>query len=129
MGLQCCCCWGCLGMACGWKGNVMVKREKTEGERRWRGGGGGSKRKEKGRGASSPLKRAAFRARVFFLYFFLVFQNCFPFFLCVLKATIYRQNVVWASKLVPQLFFLDFCCFSLFLDFSETLSKHESKIG
>lgn len=24
MGLQCCCCWGCLGMAGGWKINVMV---------------------------------------------------------------------------------------------------------
>ena len=26
--------------------------------------------------------------------------------LCVLNATIYRQNVAWASKLVPQLLFL-----------------------
>jgi hypothetical protein len=26
-------------------------------------------------------------------------------------------------------YFLDFQCFSLFLDFSENLSKHESKIG
>jgi hypothetical protein len=28
-----------------------------------------------------------------------------------------------------KVFFLDFRCFSLFLDFSENLSKHGSKIG
>jgi hypothetical protein len=37
-----------------------------------------------------------------------MFQNCPPLFLCVLKATIYRQNVAWASKLVPQLLLLFF---------------------
>jgi len=40
-----------------------------------------------------------------FFFFFLMFQN-YPPTLCVLKATIYRQNVAWTSKLVPQLFFL-----------------------
>jgi hypothetical protein len=34
----------------------------------------------------------------------LKYQNCPPL-LCVLKAAIYRQNNVWASKLVPQLSF------------------------
>ena len=30
---------------------------------------------------------------------------------------------------VLKMYFLDFQCFSLFLDFSENLSKHGSKIG
>jgi len=60
MGLQCCCCWGCLGMAGCWKGNVMVEREKTDGEKRWRGGGGGFKRKEKGRGGAASFEKSCF---------------------------------------------------------------------
>ena len=40
----------------------------------------------------------------FFLWFFLFCK--IPPSLCVLKNTIYRQNVAWASKLVPQLLFL-----------------------
>jgi hypothetical protein len=47
-------------------------------EKNWkkngRVGGGGSQRKEKWRGAPPPLKRAAFRVRVFFFcIFFLMF--------------------------------------------------------
>ena len=41
-----------------------------------------------------------------------------PPILCVLKATICRQNVTWASKLVPQLLFVNFDFFLFFLDFS-----------
>jgi hypothetical protein len=41
-----------------------------------------------------------------FLFFF---QNCPPLFLCVLKATICRQNIVWSPNFVPRL--LLFCKF------------------
>ena len=37
------------------------------------------------------------------------FQNCPPPFLCVLKATICRQNIVWSPNFVPRL--LLFCKF------------------
>jgi hypothetical protein len=37
----------------------------------------------------------------------------------VLKAVIYRQNVAWASKLVPQLFFCKILIFPVFLYFFE----------
>ena len=58
----------------------------------------------KGRGP--PLfKEMGFRVRVFFCIFFYV-SKLPPSSLCVLKATIYRQNVAWASKLVPRLLFL-----------------------
>jgi len=39
------------------------------------------------------------------LFFVFFFQNCPPSW-WVLKATIYRQNVAWASKLVPQFYFI-----------------------
>ena len=48
---------------------------------------------------------------------FLNVQNCPPF-LCVLKATIYRQNVAWALTLVPQLSFFVNLIFLVFLNFS-----------
>jgi hypothetical protein len=38
----------------------------------------------------------------FFLDSPLIVQNC-PLLLCVLKAIIYRQNIVWSPNLVPQL--------------------------
>jgi hypothetical protein len=44
-----------------------------------------------------------------FLFFF---QNCPPPFLCVLKATICRQNIVWSPNFVPRL--LLFCKFWFF---------------
>jgi hypothetical protein len=47
-------------MAGCWKGNVMVEREKTDGEKRWRGGGGGFKRKEKGRGGAASFEKSCF---------------------------------------------------------------------
>jgi len=69
----------------------MVEREKTNGERRWRGGRSISMRKEKGRGALPPLKRVAFRARVFFFcIFFSSVSKLLPPFLCMLKTIIYR---------------------------------------
>jgi hypothetical protein len=51
-------------------------------------------------GRAAPLKKDRFRVRVFFFCIFLMFQNC-SLLLSVLKVTIYRQNVAWASKLVP----------------------------
>jgi len=44
---------------------------------------------------------------LFWLPFFCVFLSKLPLlFLCELKATINRKHIAWASKLVPQLFFL-----------------------
>ena len=55
-------------------------------------------------GGGGCLQRDRVRFRVWF-FFFLYFSDVLklPSSLCVLKATIYRQNVAWASKLVPQL--------------------------
>jgi hypothetical protein len=47
-------------------------------------GAAAPRERRKGGGAAAPLKRAVFRVRVFFfLYFFLVFQNCFSSLKCV----------------------------------------------
>jgi len=62
-------------------------------------------------------KRWVCRVRVFFLYFSNVLKLPSP---CVcLKTSIYRQNVAWASKLVPQLlfFFVNFDFFYFFVFF------------
>ena len=49
---------------------------------------------------------------------FLFFKkNCPPPFLCVLKATICRQNIVWSPNFVPRLlFFVNFDFFFVFFE-------------
>jgi hypothetical protein len=92
-------------------------------------GGNGQARKKikikRGRGAAAAATsgEGEERVRVFsFLGFFFCClpSNCKITPLCVLKAAIYRQNIVWASKLVPQLsfFFVNFN-FSYFFVFFE----------
>jgi len=63
-------------------------------------------KKKRGQGAGGYCRVREKKAKLFRVFFFFVLPpfNCKiapP--LCVLKAVIYRQNNVWASKLVPQL--------------------------
>jgi hypothetical protein len=55
-----------------------------------------------------------------------ILQNCLPP-LCVLKATIYKQNVAWTSKLIPQLlfFFVNFDFFLFFWIFLINIASNE----
>jgi hypothetical protein len=61
--------------------------------------------KREGGGGLSAEMGLGFRFS--FKVFLLFFLNCLSF--CVLKVTIYRQNIVWSSNLIPQLLF--FCKF------------------
>jgi hypothetical protein len=65
----------------------------------------------KGGAAASFLGEGEERVKFFRVFLFCVASLLIaksPLFWCVLKATIYRQNVAWTSKLVHQLslFFL-----------------------
>ena len=76
---------------------------------------GGSDGLEKMRGKGG-FERDGFRVRVFFLFFFLMFQNCPPFCMCW-KLLFISKNVARSQNLVPQLlsFFVNLI-FLIFLD-------------
>jgi hypothetical protein len=102
----------------GWRGGCGLKTENDL----WMGvvvrvffSKGGSDGLEKMRGKGG-FERDGFRVRVFFLFFFLMFQNCPPFCMCW-KLLFISKNVARSQNLVPQLlsFFVNLI-FLIFLD-------------
>jgi len=109
--------WRERRLCLGWWSSAFGWREERKSDERGRGGG--FKRKEKRKGAPPLLWKELLLGLGLFLYFFSSVSKLPPLLLYVLKAIIYRQNVAWALKLVPQLpFFVNFDFFLIFLDFS-----------
>ena len=87
------------------------------------------KKNQKPGGATSLGWEKKIRFRFFFLCA-LKFAKFPLLFLCVLKATIYMQNIVWSPNLIPQLVFFFFCKFdfSYFFGFFLSLLTRIRKI-
>jgi len=85
----------------GWDGRLArLKEEETESR------GGAASLLFWPSGGGRVFRKDGFVGLKFFLCFFLMFQNCPHPFWCMLKATIYRQNVAWPQNCSLNFLFL-----------------------